>query len=93
MKHDEYADISFVLRSPLSQKILKCLRDSEKPLTPKQISKRVDIATSNVSTKFKGLRDRKLVECINPDDRKWRFYKITDTGKRILEGAKKAKEV
>lgn len=83
--------LGFVLRNPLNQKILKCLLDSKKPLSPKQIAKEAQIASSNVSTKLKGLRDRKLVECINPDDRKWRFYILTEYGKKILGEAKKTK--
>ena len=30
-----------------------------------------NMAASNVSTKLKTLRERKLVECVNPADRKW----------------------
>ncbi len=88
MEHNEYADISFILRSPLSRIILESLKDSEKPLAPKQIAKKTNMASSNVSTKLGELRIRKLVECINPNDRKWRFYVITDYGKKVLEDAR-----
>ena len=92
MKKKEYADVSFIMRSPQNQKIMQCLNESKKPLIPRQIGKKAGMASSNVSTKLKGLRERKLVECINPNDRKWRFYRITDYGKSVLEMAEKTKE-
>jgi len=84
MEQNDYADISFILRSPLARKILVCLGNNDKPLNPKQISKLTNIAGSNVSTKLKGLRERKLDECVNPNDRKWRFYQLTVYGKKVL---------
>jgi len=83
-------DVSFILRSPLSRKILDCL-NSQSPLTPLQISKETDIARSNISTKIGDLRKRGLVECVNPKSRKWRFYKITDKGKNTLTKVRKIK--
>ncbi len=88
MENNKYKDISFILRSPLSRKILEALVDSKEPITPTQIAKTTSIDKSNVSTKLKEIRERKLVECVNPDDRKWRFYKITEYGKGILERAR-----
>ena len=81
-------NVSYVLRSPLSKRILECL-NSKSPLTPLQISKETTIARSNISTKLGELRKRKLVECVNPESRKWRFYKITNQGKKVLKEAEK----
>lgn len=93
MDNGIYGKISLILRSPLNKKILECLAESDRPLTPKQIGKIIGLAGSNVSTKFKMLRKRNLVECLNPEDRKWRFYSITDQGKEILKEAKKYSDV
>lgn len=81
-------DVSFILRSSLSRKILETLKERS-PLTPFQMSKETNIARSNISTKLVELRKRKLVECVNPQSRKWRFYKITDKGNGVLTRAKK----
>lgn len=84
-------DISLVLGSPLCKKILECLSNN-KPLAPLQIAKFCSIARSNVSTKLSILNERGLVEAVNPDARKWRFYRITKKGLRVLkeiEGIKK----
>ena len=75
----------------MSKKILECL-NRKSPLAPLQISKETNIARSNVSTKLGELRKRKLVECINPDARKWRFYKITKEGKHVLMEVEKIKK-
>jgi len=83
-------DVSYLLRSPLSKRILECLV-KQSPLTPFQISKETDIARSNISTKLGQLKKRGLVECVNPNSRKWRFYKITDKGKNVLSKAKGVK--
>ena len=78
-------DVSFLLSSPLSKKILYCLNDSKEPLAPLQIAKKCDIARSNVSTKLGILTKHGLVEAVNPEARKWRFYKITRKGKTTVK--------
>ena len=80
-------DVSFILRSSISRKILHSL-DSKSPLTPIQMSKETNTARSNISTKLMELRERKLVECVNPKSRKWRFYEITEKGKEMLKSWK-----
>ena len=85
----KWEDVAYIKDSPLSKKILECLADSDTPLTPLDISRKSDIASSNVSTKLGMLRKRKLVVCMNPDTKKSRFYKITPKGKRILNSLRK----
>jgi len=85
----KWNEIAYIRDSPLSKKILECLTASDRPLTPLEISKKTDIASSNVSTKLGLLRKRKLVICINPETKKSRFYKVTPSGKRILSELKK----
>lgn len=77
--------------SPTSVKILDCL-NTKSPLSPVQISKQIGIAQSNISTKLGHLRKRKLVECINPESRKWRFYRITKEGRKTLKEIEKLRD-
>jgi len=84
-------DVSFLLGSPLSKKILECLNDSKEPLAPLQIAKKCNIARSNVSTKLGMLSKKGLVEAVNPDARKWRFYRITRKGKLVMRQVEKIK--
>jgi len=80
-----WSDVSYLLRSNISRRILEVL---DKEMAPKQISQVTKIARSNVSTKLAELSKRGLASCMNPQDRKWRFYKITEKGKSILKKAK-----
>ena len=84
----KWNDVSYLLGSPTSLKILKCL-DAESPLALLQIAKEIDVAQSNVSTKLGHMAKRKLVECINPDAHKWRLYKISKKGRIVLKETKK----
>jgi len=77
-------DVHFLLRSSISRKILECLNRYDKEISPKQIAKEIDVARDNVSTRILWLAERDLVKCINPEDRLWRFYKITKKGKKVL---------
>jgi len=79
-----YEDVSYLLRSPLRLKIIECLSSSNKPMTPLEIAKKTNIARSNVSTKLGELIKRNYVICVNPKDRKWRFYKVSNKGKIAL---------
>jgi DNA-binding transcriptional ArsR family regulator len=90
MEQDVYSAVSFLLGSPVARKILECLAGSGRPLNPKQLSEQTGVARSNVSTKLGGLRKRGLVECVNPADRKWRFYRATGKGKAVLVEARRA---
>jgi len=86
-----YRDVSLVLGSSLCRTILELLEKSERPLTPLEISKETKIARSNVSTKLGDLNRFKLVVCVNPDRRKWRFYKLTTKGKIVLKEVRRIK--
>ena len=80
-----WEDVAYVKDSPLSKKILECLAASNRPLTPIEMAKKTNIASSNISTKLRGLRERKLAICINPETKKSRFYMITKRGKEALK--------
>jgi len=83
-----WKEVSYVLGSPASKKILITLCQKS-PLAPLQIAKETNMARSNVSTKLVGLRKMDLVEVINPEARKWRFYRISKKGKVVLKETEK----
>jgi len=84
-----WRDLAFILGSPLRRKILECLARSRYPLTPKEIARQMGIARSNVSTKLCQLRRRNLVTCLNPEDKKPRFYVLTRKGRNVLREVRK----
>ena len=51
---------------------------------PLLISKDTNIPQNQVSAVLKQLMDKRLVELINPEDRKGRLYKITNYGEEVL---------
>jgi predicted transcriptional regulator len=81
-------DVHFLIRSSISRKILECLEKHDKPLSPKQIAKETNVARDNISTRILWLTKRGLVKCINPEAKQWRFYAITDKGKKSLKEVK-----
>ncbi len=74
----------FILRGERRAKVLKVL-NSDKPKTPKQIAQECKLSLSNVSNSLSELLNKGFIKCINPKDKFYRFYMITDKGKYILE--------
>ena len=79
--------ISFIARSKRRIEILKLLL--EKDRTQPELMKLTGMYKAHTSRMIKELSENKLVVCRNPEDRSFRFYKITALGKRILEEVQK----
>ena len=75
--------IEFVKRSQYRQRVLTSLDGNV--LMPKEIAKRSDIKTNHVSKVLSELKNKGLVELINPEARKGRLYRLTDLGEKIFE--------
>lgn len=71
----------FVTASRYRRRIVSTLKMS--PMTPKQISNEISISLSHVSTTLAALKKEAIVECINPQRKKGRVYRLTETGKWI----------
>ena len=80
---DDMGIISLLLRSKNRIKILKSLEKGDK--IPSKISKEIDDNSNHVSKYLRTLKDAELVECLNEDDKRYRFYSITDKGKYFLD--------
>ncbi len=79
--------ISFVARSKRRMEILKLLSEGEKSQI--KIMKTTKMYKAHTSRTIKELLDKKLIVCKNPEDRAFKFYRITSLGKKVLEEAKK----
>ncbi len=79
-------EISYVEISKYRTKVMKALEGSVK--IPSVIAKDSGIRTNHISKVLRELREHELVECINPDVRKGRLYRLTDIGKEIAENLK-----
>lgn len=55
---------------------------------PSQIAKDTGIVQNHISNTLRQLKEHDLVECINPEVRKGRLYRLTDKGDEIVRGLK-----
>ena len=76
-------EISYVQISKYRTKTMKSL-DGE-VLIPSQIAKNSGIRTNHISKVLGELKKHELVECINPEVRKGRLYRLTDKGEKIVD--------
>lgn len=75
--------ISFVARSKRRLEILKLLFKKER--NQSEIMKTTKMYKSHTSRTIKELSKNKLIICRNPEDRVFKFYKITVKGIKILK--------
>jgi len=76
-------ELIYVKISKNRTKVMKSL-DGEVKI-PTQIAKDCDIVTNHISNNLKLLKDHELVECINPEVKKGRLYRLTEKGEEIVK--------
>lgn len=74
--------ISLLNRSSKRIKVLGSLEKENK--IPTQISKDINDSSYNISKYLKVLKEYGLVICLNENDKRYRYYCITDKGKKYL---------
>lgn len=74
---------SYVQISKYREKTLKSIGDDVK--IPTNIAKDSGIRTNHISKVLSELKSKEIVECINEEARKGRLYRLTDTGKEVLD--------
>jgi len=74
--------ISFVKASDKRLRILSMLKSSVN--TPSELSTKLSIPISHVSSTLSELVENKLVICLTPERRKTKLYKTTETGEHVL---------
>lgn len=80
-----YDDISFIVRAKNRKSVFEALTT---PKTPTQLSKELKVNIGFVSNILIELKERKLIECLSPNEKRHRFYKITKKGKELLDKVK-----
>ena len=76
-------EISYVNISKYRTKVMKSL-DGE-VLIPTQIARNSGIRTNHISKVLSELKAHELVECINPEVRKGRLYRLMDKGEEVTK--------
>ncbi len=79
-------EISYVNISKYRTKVMKSLNGEI--LIPTQIAKNSGIRTNHISKVLAELKAHELVECINPEVRKGRLYRLTDKGDELVKNLK-----
>ena len=78
-----WKEFGYVKSSKNRTKVMKSL-DVE-PKIPSRIAKDTDILTNHISGILRQLKDHELVECINPEVKKGRLYRLTEKGEEIVK--------
>ena len=76
-------EISYVNISKYRTKAIKSLEES--PKIPSVIARDSEIRTNHISKVLRELKEHELVECINPEARKGRLYRLTDKGDELVK--------
>lgn len=76
-------EINYVQISTYRTKVLKDIGDEVK--IPSKIAKDSDIMQNHISNVLKQLREHELVECINPEVKKRRLYRLTEKGNELFK--------
>lgn len=76
-------EMSYVQISKYRTKVMKALEGDVK--IPTAIANDSGIRTNHISKVLGELKDHELVECINPEVRKGRLYRLTDKGEKIVD--------
>ena len=74
---------SFIKSSKNRQKVADCLEDSVK--IPSDIANEIDLRLNYVSMLLQELKDKSIVECLNEDSKRGRFYKLTEEGEDAVK--------
>ena len=77
-----YDLVSFVARGSLRKKVLKSLL---RPNSPAELARTLDTDRPSVSRTILALEEVGLVECLTPDEKMDRYYRTTETGKKVAE--------
>ena len=76
-------EMSYVNISKYRTKVMKSLEGEV--LIPSQIARNSGIRTNHISKVLAELKAHELVECINPEVRKGRLYRLTEKGEELVE--------
>ena len=76
-------EISYVQISQYRIKVMKALEGEVK--IPSNIARDSGIRTNHISKVLGELKNHELVECINPEVRKGRLYRLTETGDEVVK--------
>lgn len=78
--------LKYVNNSSYRVKVLKALGEDAK--IPTEIASDSGILPNHISNVLRQLKEKEIVECINPEFRKGRLYRLSDNGLDVLKELK-----
>ena len=75
--------VKYVGNSSYRVKVLKAIGEDAK--MPKEIAKDSGILQNHISNVLRQLKENDIVQCINPEVRKGRLYRLSDEGLDVLK--------
>ena len=75
-------EINYVKRSQYRLKVMKSL-DGEAKI-PSEIARDTEIYQNHISNVLKQLNEHELIECINPEVKRGKLYRLTEKGEEIF---------
>jgi predicted transcriptional regulator len=82
----ELEQAGFIIRSSYRKKVF-CLLNN--PKRPSEIAKDLDIRLTHITRELRELKEKGLIECLNPSERVGRLYQLTHKGKLLKTEMKK----
>ena len=79
----------FILRSNYRKKVFSFL--TEKPTMPSEIEKALTLRFTHITRELRFLKEKNLIECINPNERVGRLYRLTSSGEKLKKAMQKEK--
>ena len=77
------SEVYYVKKSSYRTRVMKSLKGDV--LMPSEIAKDSEILPNHISNTLRQLKEHELVECLNPEARKGRLYRLTDLGNEVIE--------
>ncbi len=74
---------SYISTSQYRVNVMGSLKDEFK--IPKEISQETGIHPHHISKVLKELKEKKVIECLNEENRKGRIYQMTPLGKKVMK--------
>ncbi|MDO5859728.1 transcriptional regulator [Methanobrevibacter sp.] len=74
--------VRYVSKSSYRLKVLKSIGNDVK--IPKEIARDSGILPNHISNVLRQLKENEIVECINPEVRKGRLYRLSEEGLDVL---------
>jgi len=79
----------FIIRSGYRKKVFVLLGN---PIRPSEIAKKLGIRLTHITRELRELKQKNLIDCLNPKEKVGRLYQLTHKGK-ILKTAMQKKEL